>query len=317
MPPGRVGAPPGCRRDLQGSEDPADGRCADPVAKLEQLSLDPLVSPARFSMASRSISAAISALTGGRPTRCGQVQWRATRRRCQRRTVPGVTSRCVRSRGGRSRISAARTARSAQSNRGRGWVRRSTATSCHSTSSSAFFDAADRLSRTSQPQSRTKMRYSRRKDTDDHDALRLALAIIAGQRHDTVLTPHRLISARRPLRLPATAASSSSPARPPGSTDVILGTNARATKCPPSVFVPDAVVAGPQDAQGHPVPGDHVADMGASQRGSRRRIISASAPANANSTHFAKAMPAFEPLPVAMKAVADFWRDPAFWSGEL
>ena len=43
----------------------------DPVAELEQLALEPLVSPAWFSVASRSISAAISALTGGRPIRCG------------------------------------------------------------------------------------------------------------------------------------------------------------------------------------------------------------------------------------------------------
>jgi hypothetical protein len=66
--------------------------------------------------------------------------------------------RCIRSLGGTSRISAARTARSAQSSRGRGWVRRSTATSCHSTSNSASLDAADRPSMTSQPQNRTKMR---------------------------------------------------------------------------------------------------------------------------------------------------------------
>ena len=52
-------------------------------------------------------------------------------------------------------------------------VRRSMATSCRSTSSSASLDAADRPSRTSQPQSRTKMRYSRRRDTADHDFLRL------------------------------------------------------------------------------------------------------------------------------------------------
>jgi hypothetical protein len=48
------------------------------------------------------------------------------RRRCQRRTVPVVTSRCARSLAGRSRMSAARTARSAQSSRGRGWARRRT-----------------------------------------------------------------------------------------------------------------------------------------------------------------------------------------------
>ena len=33
--------------------------------------------------------AALSALTGGRPVRLGQIHVRVTRRRCQRRTVPG------------------------------------------------------------------------------------------------------------------------------------------------------------------------------------------------------------------------------------
>ena len=35
------------------------------------------------------MSAAISALTGGRPVRYGWVHFRVTRRRCQRRTAPG------------------------------------------------------------------------------------------------------------------------------------------------------------------------------------------------------------------------------------
>jgi hypothetical protein len=70
----------------------------------------------------------------------------------------GVTSRCIRSRAGRSRISAARTARSAQFSWDRGWVQRSMATSCRSTKSSASLEADDRPGRTSQPQSRTKMR---------------------------------------------------------------------------------------------------------------------------------------------------------------
>jgi DDE_Tnp_1-associated len=78
--------------------------------------------------------------------------------RCHRKTVPGVTSRCARRLMGRCWIKAASTARSAQSSRGRGWVRRSTATSCRSTSSSAFLDADDRVSRTSHPHSRTKIR---------------------------------------------------------------------------------------------------------------------------------------------------------------
>ena len=46
LPPGRVGLPFRRGRDLQGLEDPADRGGADPVAEPEQLTLDPLVSPA-------------------------------------------------------------------------------------------------------------------------------------------------------------------------------------------------------------------------------------------------------------------------------
>src|SRR6516164_3849301 len=46
IPPRRIGAPLGRRKDRQRLEDPADRRCANPVADLEQLTLDPLVSPA-------------------------------------------------------------------------------------------------------------------------------------------------------------------------------------------------------------------------------------------------------------------------------
>jgi hypothetical protein len=125
-----------------------------------------------------SLSGRIAAVvTFGNPIRWSgedPLHLRAVRRRCQRRTVPGVTSRCARSLAGRSRISVARTARSAQSSRGRGFARRRTATSCRSTSSSASLEADDRPSRTSQPQTRTNMRQSRRRDTDGHDAVRLA-----------------------------------------------------------------------------------------------------------------------------------------------
>jgi hypothetical protein len=69
--------------------------------------------------------------------------------------VQAVTGRCPRSLPGESRISAAITARPAQPGRRRGSARRSTATSCRSTSSSAFLEAGDRL--------------SRRRDTNDHD----------------------------------------------------------------------------------------------------------------------------------------------------
>ena len=90
-----------------------------------------------------------------------------TRRRCHGRTVPGVISRFTRSFPGRSRISAAITAGSAQSSRGLGLVRRSMATSCRRTGSSAFWEAGERPSGTGQPQSRTKTRQSRRTDTAD------------------------------------------------------------------------------------------------------------------------------------------------------
>ena len=41
------------------------------MTELEQLALDPFVSQLLFSVASRPISAVISALTGGRPVRSG------------------------------------------------------------------------------------------------------------------------------------------------------------------------------------------------------------------------------------------------------
>jgi hypothetical protein len=52
LPPGRAGAPFRCRRDLQRPEDTADGGCANPVAELEQLALDPPVAPAREMLSS-------------------------------------------------------------------------------------------------------------------------------------------------------------------------------------------------------------------------------------------------------------------------
>jgi hypothetical protein len=45
LPPCRVGVPCRHRRDMQGLEDPTDRGGADPVAELEQLALDALVSP--------------------------------------------------------------------------------------------------------------------------------------------------------------------------------------------------------------------------------------------------------------------------------
>jgi hypothetical protein len=145
--------------DLQGIEDATDGGCADLVAEFEKLALDPLVSLAVVlggeSLDERGDLGAD--WRPSRPVRVGPLTGDQT-------AVPPQDGsggdQPVRSQPspGRSRISAAITARSAQSSRGRGLVRRNTATSCRRTSSSAFLEADDRPSRISQRQSRTKMR---------------------------------------------------------------------------------------------------------------------------------------------------------------
>ena len=81
---------------------------------------------------------------GGRPGGLGWRHFAAAMRRCQRSSVPGVTIRRARSAFGRTRASAASTARSVQDRCGLGVARRSTATSCRSASISASLDEEDR-----------------------------------------------------------------------------------------------------------------------------------------------------------------------------
>ena len=148
LPPGRVGAPLRRRGDLHAFEYRVGWWTRRPGGRVSAARLGSAGTPSRCSRwraarsARRSRRRPAAVLSGWGRSTCG-----VTRRRCQRRTVPGVTSRCIRSRAGRSRISAARTARSAQSSRGRELARRSTATSCRSTSSSASLEADDRPSR--------------------------------------------------------------------------------------------------------------------------------------------------------------------------
>ena len=73
--------------------------------------------------------------------------------------------RCSRSLLGKRRMRAAKTARSAQSRRGRGLVRRSTATSCRSTSSSTSLVEDVRPSSRTSPSTCWKIRYNSRSDT--------------------------------------------------------------------------------------------------------------------------------------------------------
>ena len=100
----------------------------------------------RFSRASRKISATSSSVIGGRPGGLGWRHFATAMRRCQRSSVPGVTIRRARSAFGSTRASAASTARSLQDRCGLAVVRRSTATSCRSTSISASLDEEDRVS---------------------------------------------------------------------------------------------------------------------------------------------------------------------------
>jgi len=112
----------------------------------------------RFSRASRTINATRSSGIGGRPGGLGWLHFAAAMRRCQRSNVPGVTIRHVRSAFGKTRASAASTARSVQDKCGLGLARRSTATSCRSTSISASLNADDRASNASQDTTVTSSR---------------------------------------------------------------------------------------------------------------------------------------------------------------
>jgi hypothetical protein len=135
LPPRRVGVPFRRRGDLQCFEDPADRGGAGPVAELEQLTLVVLGGEALDERGDLGADR--------RPSRAVRVgPLLSDQPAVPPRDGAWVTSRCARSLRDRCRISAARTARSAQSSRGWGLVRRSTATSCRSTSSSAFFPSA-------------------------------------------------------------------------------------------------------------------------------------------------------------------------------
>ncbi len=71
LPPAGVGAPQWRWWDAVTLEDPSDRRGADAVAELEQLALDPLVSPVRLCVAIRTTRTASTSLIGGRPGRFG------------------------------------------------------------------------------------------------------------------------------------------------------------------------------------------------------------------------------------------------------
>jgi hypothetical protein len=80
LPPCGVGVPLRRGRYLSLLEDPADAGGADLVAQLEQLALDPLVSPGGVLGGEPPTRARTAALTGRRPVRFGYVHFLATSR---------------------------------------------------------------------------------------------------------------------------------------------------------------------------------------------------------------------------------------------
>jgi hypothetical protein len=158
LPPTRVAAA-GRRRGYPGPfEDPADRRGGDPVTELAQLTLEALVAP-RGVVSGQPFDEqddffgqrwAAGAVRVGPLPRDEAAMPAQDRSRGDK----PVVVQCLRQpsdQRGQDRPSA-------QSSRGLGLPRRSTATSCRNTSSSASFDAVERASSTSQPASRMKIR---------------------------------------------------------------------------------------------------------------------------------------------------------------
>ena len=138
-----------------------------------------------LSAARRSVSRRISAEVDGRPGgRCGWVQCRAMRRRCQRNSVSGVTSHPVRLGRASAAAIAASKVRSVSVSSGRSTCRRSTASWWRNTMISRSFERPDRtVSRASDARNRYKIRYT----TNQH-----RLASCQVNAHGRVFGTHRL-----------------------------------------------------------------------------------------------------------------------------
>jgi hypothetical protein len=129
LPPPGVGVADRRRWDPVALEDATDRRGADTMAEFEQLALDPPIAPARVVPRHPRHQRGKDVVDRWPSNRFGWVHFLRTRRRCQRRMVPGVTRRWRRRPLGCHRMRAANTARSAQSTPGLGLARRRTATS--------------------------------------------------------------------------------------------------------------------------------------------------------------------------------------------
>ena len=148
-----------------------------------------------FSAARRSASRRSSADVDGRPGgRCGWVQCRAMRRRCQRNSVSGVTSHPARLGRGSAAAIAASKLRSASVSSGRSTWRRNTASWWRNTIISRFFERPDRtVSRASDARNRYKIRYT----TNQHRPASRQV-----NDHGRVSGTHRRHRLHRPLQRP-------------------------------------------------------------------------------------------------------------------
>jgi hypothetical protein len=108
-----------------------------------QLADDPLVTPARILARQAKNQLTGLAADWGRPIRTGYVQRRATRRRCQRSNVVGVTRNDRQVDRGNNRLVAARKDRSS-STAADVSARRTTASSCRSTTISSSLESCER-----------------------------------------------------------------------------------------------------------------------------------------------------------------------------
>ena len=108
-------------------EDLPHGGGGDVVAEADEFAVDATVAPVGFSAARRSVSSRSTAEVDGRPgRRCGWVQCRTMRRRCQRNSVSGVTNHPARLGRGSAAAIAPSKLRSVSVNLGRSTCRRST-----------------------------------------------------------------------------------------------------------------------------------------------------------------------------------------------
>ena len=193
--PGRVGGSQRCRRYPPPLEDPADRGCADAVAELEQFALDALVAPGRV-LAGQPFDQRGDRVVDGWATgtvRVGPLlgHQAAVPPQDRGRGDQAMTAQHR----GRRRISAANTARSAQSRRGLGLVLRSTATSWRRTSSSMSLDDDARPSSVSQLRSRIEDQVEQaQRHVRDHACRWSSIAAGHGLR-PTSGTPHAAASA--------------------------------------------------------------------------------------------------------------------------